>query len=428
MRSLFRLLKETASRDSAKVAVWIGAGGVALMVGNLVLAGVLSAEDFGRLTLVEALLSVGVGIGPLGHDNLVVRKEIPQRWGSILRISSVSLLPAILLGGVAWFLYGLGLSGAALVTLGCWGGSIGLLCASFDRADVRLDRAQAVSQLPFLAFAAGALILWILGDQGWLSAGFAIVGGYALSGLVGLLTFGMRPGLQEPVASPAAEIGSWWERWRKAFTFLGIVSSGFILNQVERFIIPRALGLEELAVFGVAATLVLGPYKLLQGGIGYALMPRLTSAARSGERRSLIARELRFAVISSMAVGVAAVVLVPLAVQLLYGGKYPVGVGIVLAVALVGALRATYGAVAATAKALGNGTELRQYNATGWASIGVAVAGGFGFAWGGLVGVTLGVAGGWLVRTFVVGLIARGALAAQDRAPEGKRTTEESPA
>lgn len=397
------------------------------MAGNLVLAGVLSAEDFGRLTLVEAILSVGVGIGPLGHDSLVVRREIPERWGSVLLISAASLVPSGLAGGTAYFLYGLGLPASLLVSLGCLGGTVGLLCAAFDRADVELNRAQAVSQLPFLAFALGGLVIWITGERSWLSAALAIVGGYGLSGLVGLVVYGFRLRRGQHWVSEAQ---TWSERWRKAFTFLGIGASGFILNQVERLIIPRALGLEELAVFGVAATLVLGPYKLLQGGIGYALMPRLTSADADGvgHRRTLILRELRFAAGSSAALGVGAVVAVPFVVDLLYSGKYEVGAALVLAVALVGSLRALYGAVAATLKALGDESQLKRYNLTGWASIVVAVAGGFGFAWGGLVGVTLGVAVGWAVRALVVAVIARSSLGAREDPDGATEPTETSSA
>lgn len=422
IRAAVDFVRRLASRDSAQVAVWIGAGGVALMAGNLVLAGVLSAEDFGRLTLVEAILSVGVGIGPLGHDSLVVRREIPERWGSVLRILSGSLVPAGLAGAVAYYFYGLGPVASVLVTAGCLGGTVGLLCAAFDRADVELNRAQAVSQLPFLAFALGGGIIWFTGDRSWLNAGLAIAGGYALSGLVGLLVFEIR---RRGGRDRTSDEQGWAERWRKALTFLGIVASGFILNQVERLIIPRALGLEELAVFGVAATLVLGPYKLLQGGIGYALMPRLTSAEHTGRRRELIRRELRFAVGSSAALGLGSLLAVPFVVELLYGGKYGVGAGLVTAVALVGSLRAVYGAVAATLKALGDEGQLRRYNLTGWASIVVAVAGGFGLAWGGLVGVTLGVAVGWALRTLVVAIIARRSLGNADR-PDGEEERTES--
>lgn len=425
--SIVRFVRRLASRDSAQVAVWIGAGGLALMVGNLVLAGVLPAEDFGRLTLVEAILSVGVGIGPLGHDSLVVRREVPQRWESILLIGTGSLGLSALAGGVTYLLYEIGIVGSVLVSVGCLGGAVGLLCAAFDRADMNLNRAQAVSQLPFLAFAVGALVLWAVGDRAWLHSAAAIVGGYVLSGAVGLVLFQYRRHGADDIEAERDQ-QSWRDRWRKAFTFLGIVASGFILNQIERFIIPRALDLEELAVYGVAATLVLGPYKLLQGGIGYALMPRLTSTGDTRHRRSLVQRELQFAAGSSLAVGMCALVAVPFVVELLYADKYAVGVWLVAAVALVGGLRAFYGAVAATLKALGDEAQLHKYNVTGWASILVALGGGFGLAWGGLVGVTLGVSLGWAVRTLVVGLLSRRAIGNQEAQSEASEPTEQVPA
>lgn len=397
------------------------------MVGNLVLAGVLPAEDFGRLTLIEAMLSVGVGIGPLGHDSLVVRREVPQSWGSIFRIGLGSVVTAATAGGVAYVFYDLGPVASILVSVGCLGGALGLLCASFDRADVQLNRAQAISQSPFLVFAVGALILWLLADRTWLHSAAVIVGGYVLSGLIGLLVFQhrCRKGIWVESESDSRD---WSDRWRKAFTFLGIVASGFILNQIERFIIPRALDLEELAVYGVAATLVLGPYKLLQGGIGYALMPRLTSADTASERRSMIYRELKFAVATSITLGGCALLAVPFVVEVLYSGKYSVEIALVAAVAVVGSLRAIYGAVAAALKALGDENQLQHYNLTGWASIGVAVGAGFGLAWGGLVGVTLGVALGWAVRTLIVGQIARIALDESERSNECSESTNRVPA
>jgi O-antigen/teichoic acid export membrane protein len=431
MMTLLRAALRLGSWDSTRVAAWNGAGGVALMTANLLLAGVLSADDFGRLTLVIAMLSLGVGMGPLGFNSLIVRREIPPEWRSLFGMAALASVPAAVLGIVGYAVYDLGAPGSGLVLLGCIGGVVGLLCSSFDRADVRLDRAQAVSQLPLLVFLAGASLLPLVEGQSWLIATALIAGGYLSSGAVGLLLFGRRcnrhtGGSTSTIPQSWGE-RPWGERLRRTSTFLGIGVSSLVLSQVERFIIPRSLGLEELALFGVAATLVLGPFKLLQGGIGYALMPRLHGSTEARQRRMLVRKELGFAVATSAVLAVLVVAFVPVATEFLYSDKYSVGTPLVLVLALIGTLRAMCSVPGAVVLALGQNTQLKQYHGTGWASIAVAIGAGYALAPLGLVGLLGGIALGWAARGFVGAIIARNAFRAHDsRGPTMPRASDGS--
>lgn len=408
-------LKRFLSGDSLRVAVWIAVGGVSIMLGNLMLADVLETDDFGRLTLVEAVLSVGTGLGSLGFTDLVVRQEIPARWRSIGEVALLTLLPSAVVGAILHVVYDLSLVISILVAVGCSGGSVGLLCASFDRADVRLNRALVVTQAPFVFFVVAALCIYVLDESRWQFSVLALVGGYTAGGLFGLALFGLRGKAALTMDDPRSHFLSRGRKIRKALNFLGISTTALVFAHLERLIIPRALTIEDLAVFGIAATLVFGPYKLLQGGIGYGLMPRLRTAVSDAGRRALIKRELRFAIFSALVFGVGAVVLVPGVTRYLYADKYAVGVGLVLVLVLSGTLRAVYGVIAASAKALADKRLLTLYHASGWASFGLAIVAGLLLADFGLNGLVIGVAIGWLARVVIDTVIARKALQEVDR-------------
>src|SRR5690606_10508984 len=114
----------------------------------------------------------------------------------------------------------------------------------------------------------------------------------------------------------------------------------------------------------------------------------------------------------SVVVGIGAVALVPGVTNYLYGDKYSVGIGLVLVLVLSGSLRAIYGVVAASAKALADKRLLTLYHVSGWGSFGLAIVAGLLLADFGLNGLVIGVANGWLARLIVDAIIARKAFQA----------------
>ena len=83
--------------------------------------------------------------------------------------------------------------------------------------------------------------------------------------------------------------------WGEALAFAGLSASGLLLIQLERLLIPYALPLADLAVYGVLAAIVGSLFRVLQMGVGFSLLPRLRAAGDVVERHRLVAHEGRLA-------------------------------------------------------------------------------------------------------------------------------------
>lgn len=401
-QSFVKKTVKSVGLDSIRVAVWMAIGGGALTVGNLLFAGLLSATNFGKLTFFEALLSLGVGIGPLGFDSLAVRGELSSDNRSLLLGSLGAVAASSVLCFGAGLFYDLDLQILGLGVFGCTGGAIGRVCAAFEQGEVRLDRAQAIDQLPSLVFVLLAVVSLIFGLGSFLIAVMAISVGYLASGVLGLTLFrlGYR-GAPEDTGKGRGEIHVLRGKalWVRALTLLAISGSGLLLTQVERFIIPRTLGLAELGTFGVAWTVVGSPYKLLSGGIGYALLPKLRSSKGEEQSRRFVRRELKLALVLGGSVALPLLIAGPYIVTLLYGEKYPVSSSLVIAIVVLGFSRLFYGLANAIIIGRGSGEQLHKFNVASWASIVFTIFFAIWCSRWGLVGIILAVALGWVLRS-----------------------------
>jgi hypothetical protein len=131
-------------------------------------------------------------------------------------------------------------------------------------------------------------------------------------------------------------------------------------------------------------------------GVGFTLLPRLRSAATVFERRQLIARELRLAVVIAVTGAATILVITPLVERWLLAGKYHLSLGLVLAILFSGVVKIAHAFAKAAATALATPRELALVNAAGWISVVLATACAVGAARWGLAGVIYGVGIGWL--------------------------------
>ena len=105
------------------------------------------------------------------------------------------------------------------------------------------------------AVVVGGAPLWLLGAL--------VAGQYVLLSIVGWGILGRRH------PQDSGEGHSLWE----GLSLLGITAAALLLMQLERLLAPRLLSLEDLARFAVVATLVGSPFRMLQMGAGYTLLP-----------------------------------------------------------------------------------------------------------------------------------------------------------
>ncbi len=412
--SPFSWQKRFPGLDSVHVSLWIGLGGIAFMAGNLLLAGALTPEHFGRLTLYQALLGLSAGVAPLGLDSLVVRREIGYGKESVALASGAGAMTASLTAVLAAVLFQFDAGSVGLIVAAVLFAGVARLCAASEQAVLRLTRSQILTQLPFLSFGIGAGVLVMVEVRDWRWAALVLVIGHALAAAVGLAVAktefrGSEERVRRRLSRSAAV---------KGLSFVGILASVLALHQMERLVIPVSLGLEALGTFAVVATVVASPYRVLHGGIGFALMPRILAQREVAGRARLVRTEMLLVVALGVGGGVVLALVTRPLIQALYGDKYEVAQSLVVAIAIVGIIRLIYGVLAAVVSAVGDRHQLHRFNAFGWVATATAAAAAFLLSKYGLVGVVVGVALGWILRSVVVFVLARSALASSD-APTG---------
>ena len=210
----------------------------------------------------------------------------------------------------------------------------------------------------------------------------------------------------------AAGAGILWLGWNGFnggdMYFAGMNASGLVLIQLERLVIPHALPLTDLAVYGVLGAIAGSLYRVMQMGVGFSLLPRLRAAESVMERRRLVFHEARLVggmiVVGSLVVWFAT----PLVERYLLAGKYHLPGALLLAAIVSGVGKIANAFSKATAAAVADPRELSLVNLFGWVSVVLGVAGAFVGAHWGLTGLIYGVAIGWFLRAaFAFVLVGR---------------------
>ncbi|HEX5579713.1 MAG TPA: hypothetical protein VFY43_08620, partial [Candidatus Limnocylindria bacterium] len=275
-------------------------------------------------------------------------------------------------------------------------GGCTLVASAVFQSRLRFAAALGLSQsfaLVLLAMGAAAVIvggapLWLLGAL--------VAGQYVLLSLVGWGILGRRR------AEGSKEGHSLWE----GLSLLGITAAALLLMQLERLLAPRLLSLEDLARFAVVATLVGSPFRMLQMGAGYTLLPRLRAATSPQARWKLVRHEALAVALIGGAGGIILLSAAPWIAERLLAGKYVLSTGLMIA-ALVSGVAKLADAIATTMVwALASPRQLAMLNWVSWVCAGIGVAlGWLGARWG-LLGLMYGVTAAWVCRGAVSGALA----------------------
>jgi O-antigen/teichoic acid export membrane protein len=360
-------------------------GGYALA--NLLLARWLPERDYALFTLVLAMMNLGAPLAAAGLDGVAVRGRLRFVPSVSARIWLASSLVALALG-IAGATYGLDLAAVAIIVVSsAAGGGTIVAAAEFQRRH-RFALSLMLVQTPNYILLLAAVVVMALGASGAYLPLLVMTGGFLAAA-----AYAWWLVLRVPQT-----VGSEVVPWREALSLAATGASGSILGQVDRLVIPYVLPLSALATYGVLSSVAGSLFRVLQRGVGYALLPRLRAAGSVAERRRLVASEARvvaaIAVVGSLAIWVA----MPLVEHWLLHDKYHFSGALVLATLLVGCAKILHAFTRATVTALADARELGLVNLSGWLSLGLSVLGAaVGARWG-LTGVIYGVGLGWLFR------------------------------
>ncbi|HUF36395.1 MAG TPA: hypothetical protein VMN37_10625 [Gemmatimonadales bacterium] len=396
-------------RSTALMPVLVYAiSGAGFALANLLLARWLPEGEYAVFTLVLALMNLGSPLAAIGLDAVAVRRRLdfgPRLLRQVLLASSAVGVGTGLVGAG----YGLGIVAVGLVVAASAGGGTMMVAAAEFQRRHRFGLALSLLQAPNLALLVAAGATLVLKAEGAMMPLVITAVGSVLGAGVGWALLLGEPRRPVPEAIP----------WREALSLAGTNASGTLLGQLDRLIIPYLLPLSALATYGALSAVIGSLFRVLQRGVGYALLPRLRAAGSVQERRRLVGGEARL-VTGVAALGAVALWLTTPAVEhWVLGDKYHFAPALVLAAILAGAGRIFTAFSRATVTALADARELALVNLAGWAAVALAVvAAAIGARWG-LAGVIYGVGLGWVVRA-----LASLAITMRHLRPAGPSSTE----
>lgn len=380
-----------------RAAVAFGSAGVAFALGNLMLAGSMPVEAYGRFALVISLFNIFNALAPMGLDQYLARFDVAPGLRLFVRATVGGVLVGALAGVIAVLAYELPVMDGALLGLALTGAAIGATAGGSFRRRGKVALAFSVTNLSNWAVMAAGLVglafVWmreagplvllaapslLLASGGWLAAHRSYGGSH------------------EAVKIP----------WVETFSLLGLQLTLSITLQLERLIAPYVLDIEAVAHFNVLASVAIFPFRTLAAAAGLMLVPRLLAARSHAERVAALQHETIVIVIALAVATVAILLLAPFVVRLLTGGKYEVGLALLIAGCINGCPKMLQALPQAVVTACGRARDLVVLNSFSWFSVVTGAVGAFVGARWDLEGLVVGAALGSFVMLLPAILVA----------------------
>ena len=373
-------------------------GGAAFALANLLLARHLSTEAYGEFSLVLAMAVLGISLGPLSLDAIVLR----HRPGPRPMLFGLSLLTGLAVAAVAVAVgrsvYGIESGFLVALSLAIAAGSVARLSASIYQSEKRFKVSLWLIQsqnITLIGAATAAGLIAFVSAQVVFSA-YALH--WAVAAVVGALT------LRRVSRIPQNE--TWTVPWRESLPLFGYLLTVQLAAQLDRLIIPKLLDIESLATFGVLSALVLAPFKMFQTGVGYTLVPGLRNSDSKTGRRKILVHEAGITVLVVAGGAASGFFIAPWFADLFLKGKYVLEPTLIGAAVFAGTMRVLVMFISSIVTALGDQVHLAWLNRGSWLALAASVAGGWwGSQWG-LAGLVFGFSLGSLLRALLAAAVA----------------------
>lgn len=385
------MIRTALKSPSILVAVRIGLGGLAFSLGNLMFAESLPVAEFTVIVLIMAVSQIAMCTGPLGADTLVNRTSgvpAPEAW---LRVLANCALVAFLLSGAAGYYYDFDISSSSILFIICFGCGMNQFASAVFQSKQDFRKSQWIRQIHNGIFLlAAAATVW-LGLSTALPAILAIAAGYLL---VPYLVWGrLSSNLgQSKTPEESSEL-----KWDDGYSIVANTLAIIILATLERLSIPNLLGEKELATFAVLAAISGAPFKILQTGVRFTLLPRLRITQDKAEVRRILAHESAISGAATFASCIAVLIVTPIIIEHFFAEKYSLTTGLIIAALFGGIGKVLSSVTTVITTSLGAKSELQKLNYWSWISLAVALVASIAGSTYGLTGLVYGVSIGWYV-------------------------------
>ncbi len=391
---LNRVLKSPAILATLGFAI----GGVGFALAQLLFARALDPEDFAVVSLVLSMNQVGFVAAGLGIDVPINKHRIPASRALLRRTLRLAVPIAAGVGLVGLAFYRLDTLVAASLIAMVVASTANQVASALYRSTQQFVRGLLLTQLQnyaLLFIAALALGVDAI-EAGSVIA--LIVIAYGAGATIGWITLRRR--------DAAAETGPTPLQIREGLLAFGFSVAVMILVQFERLVIPARLSMADLALFSVAAALAASPFRMLQIGVGFTLLPRLRACRTREQVRSLLLREAAVVAAATAIMIVGVWLLAPYMLSTFLKGRYLLPNSLLIALFIVGTVRVASAFAVSSVQAMGEATDFQRMTVFAWFSIALGGTCALVGAHFGLHGVVYGVGIGWLALALAAALIA----------------------
>jgi O-antigen/teichoic acid export membrane protein len=378
----------TQSR-SLRAAIIFAAGGFGFAAGNIVLAMVLPAAQFGVVALALALNQFSLTIGTFGMEVIVNRHRPRVDRVFTGYLFGVATATSVVLTLAAGYYYRLTATLTLLLFVMVVASTINKVIAAIFQEDGRIGGSLLLLQIHnyTLLVTAGLIVP------------LAKLGAPVVVGVVGLgyactATWGWWQ-VRRTMSGPRAPI-SVGLLLREGVAIVGLSVAVQTLFQFERLAIPKVGSMEMLATYAVLAAIAGSAYRMIQLGNSFTLLPRMRAAPDVSAAHAVIRSESITAVIAAVASTLIVIAAKPLVFHYLLRDKYVVGWELIAVMISIGLTRVWEGFSSTIVSALGTATRMAQLSAVSWLSLAIALAGAIGGRGYGLFGILCGMLVAWL--------------------------------
>jgi O-antigen/teichoic acid export membrane protein len=351
----------------------------------------------------------------------VINRHHLSANGSLLgRVGFTSVAVGLVLAVIAFLFYEFGAPLAAILALTVFGAAVNRVGGSFFQSRQKFGLSLflilihnwiVLCTVPVVLIADSALP----GGPSALPAAMTIATGYVLMAALGWRkSFSMRRehsastgrGMHVAEAMPGSQT-----LLREGLGVVGVQVAVAAFFQLDRLLIPNLLSIRDLAVYSVVSAIAASPFRMLQTGLAFALLPRVRACTSRDAIRKLVGHELVVAGAMAGAASVVVLLVTPWLISLLLDSRYEFHMSLLYALVVVGLVRVWNGISSAVVSALGSGRQLVAFNACSWASLILAVGCACLARGSGLTGVVYGLGVGWLASAIAGTLIGVQAVA-----------------
>jgi O-antigen/teichoic acid export membrane protein len=373
-------------------ALVFAAGGVGFAAGNLFLARVLPEDEYGRVALFLALVQIGIVAGPVGMETVINRHGLHASSALLGRVSLTSACFGVVLALVAWRFYGLGAALAGVLAVTVLAAAVNRVGGAFFQSRSKFGFSLFLILIHnWIVLVAVPVVLFFDRPEA-LPAALTVTIGY-----VAMAVLGWRKGFEAQHSMNAAGVPVPTRTlWHEGLAAVGLQIAVGVFFQLDRLLIPNALSIRDLAVYSVVSSIAASPFRMLQTGLGFTLLPRLKACASRVAVRRLIWHEV---LVMSVICGVAALAVLlvtPWLLGAVLKSRYSFPMTLLYALVVVGFVRVWSGVSSSVVAALGTARQLVILNLYSWLALAVATVAVFAARDFGLTGVVYGMGAGWL--------------------------------